>query len=180
MTCSEDSPAISTKQTDQRLERAALQSIAGPLLITGDGVHLHGLQFVQGAAGIRSLHTAEPLSALMSSALTQLKQYFSGARRQFELPLHLAGTSFQIEVWEMMRTIEFGEQLSYGSLAARLGNKHLARAVGQAANRNPIPIIVPCHRLVGSAGQLGGFAPGVGLKRILLEHEQKHRSLPPK
>jgi O-6-methylguanine DNA methyltransferase len=179
MTCSRDSSDTSPKPVGQRLERAVLHSIVGPILVTGDGARLHGLQFAKEFNEVGSLQKVEPESALMSSTLTQLQEYFSGARHQFELPLHLAGTPFQIEVWEMMGTIKFGEQLSYAGLAARLGNKHLARAVGQAANRNPIPIIVPCHRVVGSAGQLGGFAPGVGLKRILLEHEQAHRLLQP-
>ena len=94
-----------------------------------------------------------------------------GRRKVFDLPLAPEGTPFQQEVWALLRTIPYGSTLSYGQVAAALGRPRAARAVGLANNRNPIPIIIPCHRVVGSGGQLTGYAGGLGRKRFLLELE---------
>ena len=102
----------------------------------------------------------------------QLAEYFDGARRTFtDLPLAVRGTEFQLDVWEALRHIDFGVTQTYGELAERVGSGGGAQAVGQALTRNPIAIIVPCHRIVPSDGSLGGYAGGAAAKRWLLNHE---------
>jgi len=101
----------------------------------------------------------------------QLKEYFAGMRTTFDLPLEPSGTAFQLNVWQLLRTIPYGVTTSYGELARRLGEPKASRAVGAANGANPIPIIVPCHRVVGSRGELTGFGGGIERKRWLLEHE---------
>ena len=101
----------------------------------------------------------------------QLTQYFRGERRTFELPIHLQGTPFQDRVWRQLLHIPYGHTLSYGQLAVALGNGKAARAVGMAAGKNPLSIIIPCHRVVGASGALTGFAGGLRTKARLLELE---------
>ena len=112
-----------------------------------------------------------PASALLARASEQLAQYFAGTRTTFDLPLDAPGTAFQRRVWDVLRTISYGSTLSYSDLARRLGDVRLTRAVGAANGKNPIPIIVPCHRVVGANGALTGFGGGLDRKRWLLEHE---------
>ena len=102
----------------------------------------------------------------------QLDEYFGGSRTTFELPLDPVGTEFQQRAWRALREIPYGETVSYGTQARRLGDVGLARAVGAANGRNPISIIVPCHRVIGSTGALTGFAAGIDTKRFLLDHER--------
>lgn len=102
----------------------------------------------------------------------QLAEYFGGERTQFEIPLDPVGTPFQNRAWNALREIPFGETVSYGTQARRLGDVGLARAVGAANGRNPISIIVPCHRVIGSSGALTGFAAGLDAKKFLLDHER--------
>jgi methylated-DNA-[protein]-cysteine S-methyltransferase len=102
----------------------------------------------------------------------QLGEYFAGTRTSFELPLDLRGTSFQREVWDALLAIPFGETRTYLDLARRLGNPAATRAVGAANGRNPVSIIVPCHRVIGSSGKLTGFAGGLAVKQQLLAHER--------
>jgi methylated-DNA-[protein]-cysteine S-methyltransferase len=101
----------------------------------------------------------------------QLAQYFRGERRRFELPIHFHGTAFQHRVWRQLLRIPYGETRSYGHLAVAIGNRLAARAVGLANRKNPLSIIVPCHRVIGASGLLTGFAGGVGTKARLLEFE---------
>ncbi|MGH6650775.1 MAG: methylated-DNA--[protein]-cysteine S-methyltransferase [Sphingopyxis sp.] len=101
----------------------------------------------------------------------QLGEYFAGARRRFDVPLSFAGTDFQKRVWAALLTIPFGETRSYGEIATQLGKPSASRAVGAANGRNPISIIAPCHRVIGSGGQLTGFAGGLEAKKYLLELE---------
>jgi len=103
----------------------------------------------------------------------QLAEYFAGERRTFEVRLAPHGTPFQLRVWERLRAIPYGRTTSYGRLAADLGMPGAARAVGAAAGRNPIAIIVPCHRLIGAGGALTGYAGGLEVKRMLLELEAR-------
>ncbi|MFM9269770.1 methylated-DNA--[protein]-cysteine S-methyltransferase [Halomonas elongata] len=104
-------------------------------------------------------------------ARQQLDEYFAGERRDFELPLAPRGTDFQRRVWEALATIPFGETRNYAEIAEQLGCKGGQRAVGAANGRNPIAIVVPCHRVIGSDGQLTGYAGGIGRKQWLLAHE---------
>lgn len=103
---------------------------------------------------------------------TQLAEYFAGERTEFDLPLAMAGTEFQRSVWAALREIPYGDTVSYGQLADRLGNPNASRAVGLANGRNPIGIIVPCHRVVGSTGDLTGYGGGIERKRALLAFEK--------
>ena len=101
----------------------------------------------------------------------QLKEYFSGARKDFDLPLHLIGTEFQKLVWRQLYRVPYGRTASYKEIAEKIGKPKAMRAVGQANHRNPIPIIIPCHRIIGANGQLVGFGGGLDMKRFLLSHE---------
>jgi len=112
-----------------------------------------------------------PANAVLARACEQLAEYFAGGRTTFAVPLEPAGTPFQRRVWEALRAIPYGTTLSYSELARRLGDVRATRAVGAANGRNPIPIIVPCHRVVGADGSLTGFGGGLDRKRWLLEHE---------
>jgi len=109
---------------------------------------------------------------VLDEACRQLTEYFAGARRTFDLPLAPEGTAFQRRVWERLRAIGYGETVSYGTLAAALDAPRAARAVGAACGRNPLPVVVPCHRVIGAAGDLRGFGlGGVAVKRRLLDLE---------
>lgn len=103
----------------------------------------------------------------------QLKEYFAGERDAFSIPLDLRGTAFQKDVWRALQAIPFGETLSYGEIAKRLGRPTASRAVGAANRRNPISIVVPCHRVIGSSGKLTGFAGGIDAKAHLLNLETR-------
>lgn len=112
---------------------------------------------------------------VLAKATVQLQEYFAGDRREFDLPLEPAGTPFQLTVWDVLRTIPYGETITYGEQARRLGDTRKARAVGAANGRNPLSIVVPCHRVVGASGALTGFAGGMGTKRWLLDFEVANR-----
>lgn len=111
-------------------------------------------------------------TALIKKAAKQLKEYFAGKRKLFELPLEPEGTEFQKKVWDALLKIPYGETRSYGQIAEQIGNKKASRAVGMANNKNPIAIIVPCHRVVGANGSLTGYAGGLNIKGILLNLEK--------
>ncbi len=111
-------------------------------------------------------------------ARRQLEEYFSGSRRSFDLPLRPKGSPFQLEVWAGLREIPYGETSSYGELARRIGRPGSARAVGSANARNPLSIVVPCHRVIGADGGLTGYAGGIDTKTWLLEHERRVRTAP--
>jgi methylated-DNA-[protein]-cysteine S-methyltransferase len=110
-------------------------------------------------------------SSLLDETVRQLVDYFAGRRRDFDLPLDVIGTDFQKSAWRVLCGIPFGETISYGEQARRLGDSRKARAVGGANGRNPVPIIVPCHRVIGADGSLTGFGPGIESKKWLLAHE---------
>ncbi len=109
-----------------------------------------------------------------ANARRQLTEYFDGERKEFDLPLSLAGTEFQLRVLDELRRIPYGETTSYGDIAARIGKPKAMRAVGAANGRNPIPIIVPCHRVIGSSGDLTGFGGGLDAKQALLKLEAEN------
>jgi O-6-methylguanine DNA methyltransferase len=113
--------------------------------------------------------------AVLKSAAQQLKEYFTGARRDFDLPVALHGTAFQCKVWEHLRSIPCGETWSYGQLAQRIRQPTASRAVGLANGRNPVSIVIPCHRVIGSDGSLTGYGGGLERKQWLLEHERNMR-----
>jgi len=110
--------------------------------------------------------------SVLEQAVDELRAYFAGTLRKFTVPLHMQGTEFQVLVWRGLRRIPFGQTVSYGELAQRIGHPGAARAVGQANARNPIAIVVPCHRVIAASGRLHGFGGGLWRKRFLLDHER--------
>jgi len=107
----------------------------------------------------------------VNSAITQLKEYFDGSRRDFELSLDLQGTEFQVAAWNALAEIPYGRTASYGQQAASIGRPKAVRAIGGANGRNPVAIVLPCHRIVGADGSLTGFGGGIAVKKWLLDHE---------
>lgn len=120
------------------------------------------------------LNFKEGETPLIKETAKQLEQYFNGKLKEFNLPLALNGTEFQISVWKALQNISYGETISYGKLAGVIGNPRASRAVGMANNRNPVVIIVPCHRVIGHDGSLTGYDGGLELKKALLELEIRH------
>ena len=118
------------------------------------------------------LKPVETTSPLLAKCIGQLNEYFSGQRREFSLPLHLAGTEFQMHAWEVLRQIPYGETISYGEQARRVGKPTASRAVAQANHNNPVCIVIPCHRVINSDGSLGGYASGTDIKQQLLSLEK--------
>jgi methylated-DNA-[protein]-cysteine S-methyltransferase len=141
----------------------------GRLLVAGDEA-IREIRFPQRAQGPKP-GWAESARGAVGEALRQLRQYFDGRRTEFDLPLDPDGTSFQRQVWRQVQEIPYGSTISYAELARRAGNPRACRAVGGANGRNPIPIVIPCHRVIAADGTLGGFGGGLRIKRMLLELE---------
>ena len=130
---------------------------------------------ISGVAFVSNPGESVGSSPVLDLCQQQLGAYFDGTLTKFSVPLRLQGTPFQRRVWEALQTIPFGATWSYSELAQRVGNAKACRAVGGANHRNPIPILVPCHRVVGASGALTGYAGGLARKQALLEHEQRMR-----
>jgi methylated-DNA-[protein]-cysteine S-methyltransferase len=143
----------------------------GELTLTGDGDALTGLYMEHHRHRPPLDPDAIRAEAPFTEARWQLAQYFAGERRAFDLELRPAGTPFQREVWDALRAIPYGETISYGELARRVGRPAASRAVGLANGRNPVSIVVPCHRVVGASGSLTGYGGGIDRKRFLLALE---------
>ena len=139
------------------------ESPIGPLTLELDGERVTRLLFDG---------DEQPAGADASAAAGQLAEYFAGERRAFELPLALEGTDFQRSVWEQLRAIPYGETITYGELARRVGRPGSVRAVAAAVGRTPVPIVVPCHRVIGADGSLTGYGGGLERKAALLELER--------
>jgi methylated-DNA-[protein]-cysteine S-methyltransferase len=137
------------------------------LTLVASETALTALEFPRGRQG----RDGGGRSDILDQACEQLGEYFAGTRRTFEIPLEASGTEFEHRVWDLLRAIPYGSTTSYGALARRLGDPSQARAVGAANGKNPIPIIVPCHRVIGANGDLTGFGGGLERKRWLLQHE---------
>ncbi len=158
------------EEREEQEERtyAVLESPIGPLLLSGTGAGLSAVEFARDgrpafpAAGWREDRSAQ------AEALRQLAAYFAGELREFDLPLAPRGTAFQLAVWRELQRIPYGETISYAELARRVGRPRAVRAVGAANGRNPLPVVVPCHRVIGSDGRLTGYAGGLNLKHRLL------------
>ena len=112
---------------------------------------------------------------LTEKAYKQLQEYFDGNRKQFDLPYRLNGTEFQKKVWNELTHIPYGETISYKDIAIAVGNEKASRAIGMANNKNPITVIIPCHRVIGTSGKLVGYAGGLTMKEFLLDMERKNR-----
>ena len=147
----------------------------GPMLLTSDGESLTGIYFVDqkyypvAAAGWEKA----PKQPVLREAARQLDEYFKGKRQDFDLPLAPKGTEFQRAVWKKLAQIGFGSTKTYGEIAGKLGRPAASRAVGAATGRNPISIVIPCHRVLASNGKLTGYAGGLARKESLLRIEQK-------
>jgi methylated-DNA-[protein]-cysteine S-methyltransferase len=148
-----------------------MESPIGELLLLGDGDVLHGLYMQAGRKPIRVQTAWARDDSAFADVRRQLSEYFAGERSDFDVAMHLEGSAFQRTVWHALTEIPYGETISYGELARRIGRPDLARAVGTANGQNPIAVIVPCHRVIGSNGKLVGYGGGLDNKRRLLELE---------
>lgn len=137
-------------------------SPVGRLKITTHNDFLASIHFHAGG------NVISPTTRLLSRICQQLDEYFSKQRETFALPVQIDGTSFQINVWKTLQTIPYGQVQTYKFIAEKIGNPKAVRAVGQAIHRNSIPIIIPCHRIIGTNGSLTGYAPGLEIKQYLL------------
>jgi len=158
---------------------AKMDSPVGPLTIVASDKGVRAVLWPVEREG-RVVFTQEPTAGdndTLELARIQLVEYLTLGRKEFDLPLDLVGTDFQIDVWKRLAAIPYGETRTYGDLAAELDKPGAARAVGAATGRNPLSIIVPCHRLVGTNGKLTGFAGGLETKKWLLEHESPTQRL---
>jgi methylated-DNA-[protein]-cysteine S-methyltransferase len=161
------------------LYRTTMPSPVGELTLVADDTALRTISWqTDGADGAdrrvapHGIDVAAGEHPVLALATRQLQEYFDGSRTEFDIPLAPEGTPFQRQAWSVLRSIPFGATMSYGEQAAALGDRKRARAVGAANGRNPIPIVVPCHRVVGSNGHLTGFGGGIDAKAWLLDHER--------
>jgi methylated-DNA-[protein]-cysteine S-methyltransferase len=162
-----------------------IASAVGPLLLTADDSGLTRVWFEKGSgheprAEWRRVEDAAGSDAarIIALARTQLDEYFAGRRTRFDLPLSPTGTPFQRRVWSALAEIPYGRTISYLELARTVGDARAVRAVGGANGKNPLPIVLPCHRVIGADGSLTGFGGGIERKRWLLEHEGAIRTAP--
>ncbi len=154
-----------------------MESPIGPLLLAGDNEGLHEISFVNGQRPAKPDPSWKEQSAPLKETIRQLRAYFAGELENFDLPLAPQGTPFQLTVWNNLRNIPYGETISYGELAGRIGNPKASRAVGLANGSNPIPIVIPCHRVIGSNGKLTGYGGGLPIKEKLLALERRQLRL---
>lgn len=165
-----------TSGTGPQTRHRLIDSPVGPLtLVVTDGGALAGLYTHEQAYFPAPAALGEPDDTIGQDTADQLAEYFAGERKVFKLPLAPRGTEFQQSVWKELCAIPHGQTRTYGELAASLGQPSAARAVGAATGRNPISIVIPCHRLVGASGSLTGYAGGIERKRWLLNHESAAR-----
>lgn len=148
-----------------------MDSPIGELLLVGDGVNLHGLYMQAGRKPAAVRPSWRRHDAALEPVAEQLEQYFAGSRHAFDVPLVMDGSDFERRVWRALLDIPYGEAISYGELARRIGEPDAARGVGWANGRNPIAVVVPCHRVIGANGKLVGYGGGLERKRLLLELE---------
>lgn len=165
--------------TESAISYAYLESPIGPLLVAGDGEALHRVSFPS-----RNGTCAAPApdwrddAGPVAEAMRQIAEYLEGVRLDFSLPLKFNGNPLQTSVWNAMRQIPYAQTISYGQIAAGLGDPSVSRAVGAACGANPLPIVIPCHRVIGADGSLTGFGGGLPIKRFLLALEQRVRPQP--
>ncbi|WP_297212357.1 methylated-DNA--[protein]-cysteine S-methyltransferase [uncultured Flavonifractor sp.] len=149
------------------MDRVVFDTPVGPMALECRGEVLTALYLP-----CRPMEAAGTETALLARGREELLEYFQGKRRSFDLPLDPRGTAFQRAVWEELARVPYGQVVTYGELARRVGSPRACRAVGQANHRNPLPIFLPCHRVVGAKGTLTGYAGGLALKEYLLELEK--------
>ena len=157
--------------------QTTIDSPVGPLRLVADDDALVAVFFADHRPAPTIVARTVTRHAVLDRAAEQLAEYFAGSRRRFDLPLDPQGTEMQRRVWQALATIPFGTTTSYGALAAAIGRPGSARAIGHANARNPLSIVLPCHRVLGSAGALTGYAGGTDRKRWLLVHETSGTSV---
>lgn len=161
--------------------RTVVPSPVGDLTLVATDDALRRISWMDEGGALRDKGIDEvvdsPDHPVLQRAAAQLAEYFAGTRTDFDLPLDAEGTEFQRSAWEALRAIPYGETRSYGEQATAIGRPSAVRAIGAANGRNPIPIVVPCHRVLGADGSLTGFAGGVETKAWLLHHESVHSGL---
>ena len=151
----------------------SIHSPLGSLILKSDGQSITGISFTEGSKAEESGQDKKSCEVL-ERCEEQLNNYFSGETQVFDLPLHPEGTEFQQKVWAELLKIPYGETITYMELAIRLGDPKAIRAVGTANGRNPIAVIIPCHRVIGAGNKLTGYAGGIWRKKLLLELEMKY------
>jgi len=160
-----------------RIYYTTMDSPVGTLRLVAEEVGLRMVWFVRGRKDEKPDAEWKEDAAFFTDVMRQLNAYFAGELKEFEIPRLMEGTEFQKRVWKALLTIPYGETMSYGELAKKIGAPKAVRAVGAANGQNPIPIIVPCHRVIGSDGSLTGFGGGLENKKKLLELEGRQRRL---
>ncbi len=150
-----------------------MESPVGGLRLEGDGERLHTIRF--GTPPLPDDGPFKQSKAPFGEAIRQLSAYFSGSLKTFSLPIQIDGTPFQQQVWQALCEIPYGQTASYGEIARQIGRPGAARAVGGANHRNSLPIVIPCHRVVGAGGRLVGYGGGLHIKEALLDLERRHR-----
>ncbi len=153
----------------------AMESPVGKLVMLASELGLHAVNWEQEEIVAAEGFKPDPDYPLLLETEKQLNEYFACERKVFSLPLAPRGTPFQLQIWKLLLDIPFGQTATYGELATRAGDPNASRAVGMANNKNPIPIIIPCHRVIGSSGALTGFGGGLLNKSLLLDLESQHR-----
>jgi methylated-DNA-[protein]-cysteine S-methyltransferase len=153
-----------------------IDSPVGVLLLAGTADKLRRVEFSRRPAALGQRDGWQRAAAPFGDAIRQLRAYFAGDLTRFDLPLDPQGTEFQCRAWMALREIPYGETRTYAEQARRIGKPAAVRAVGAANSRNPLAIVVPCHRVIGSDGSLTGFGGGLDVKRQLLEHERSRRA----
>jgi methylated-DNA-[protein]-cysteine S-methyltransferase len=154
-----------------------IDSPIGPLILAGDAAGLRQISFVNGRHPAKPDPSWQEDPAPLQNAIDQLHAYFAGNLETFDLELAPDGTPFQLNVWRELCEIPFGKTISYGELAQRIGNPKASRAVGLANGSNPLPIVIPCHRVIGSNGKLTGYGGGLPIKEKLLALERRQLRL---
>jgi methylated-DNA-[protein]-cysteine S-methyltransferase len=156
---------------------ARMEGPVGPLMLMADNTGLRRIDFVNGRNPVRSDPQWRESAEGLGETIRQLRAYFAGELEAFDLKLAPQGTPFQLSVWNRLCEIPYGETISYGELARRVGNPNASRAVGLANGSNPIPIVIPCHRVIGSNGKLTGYGGGLPIKEKLLALERRQLRL---
>ena len=149
-----------------------MKSPVGKLLLAGDPDGLKHINFPDEKKPVTPGPDWLEKPAFFISAAAELEEYFAGKRRRFSIDIAPQGTSFQLSVWRSLQRVPYGKTISYGQLARQVGNPKASRAVGAANGANPVPIIIPCHRVIGASGDLTGFGGGLEVKKYLLELEK--------
>ena len=149
----------------------------GKLTLAADDQGLRHIVFPGGSRSFSAPSHWQHVHTEFTETITQLQEYFAGTRTTFTIPLSPQGTDFQQSVWQTLRQIEYGQTATYGDIAKKIDKPKASRAVGAANGANPIPIIIPCHRIIGASGKLTGFTAGLATKQWLLAHERGERQL---